>query len=349
MRRKRWQIGVVLVGLLVLLSGCQLQDSYSGKIILSGTHTIGANETVAGELVVLGGKVALQPGSRVSGSVHVFDGSVRIDDDVAGDVLVLAGTVELGPQAVVHGDLNPVGGTVSMQAGAKVLGRIQESAATGEEQPGGQAGRLLTFGLELVLLTGLAYGCARFLPGALANVGLAAIRYWLPSAALGLLAWVVGLSLIVLIAYTILLIPLAVVLFFSMLAASAYGAVPYGIWIGHWISARLGWKVSLRVEAALGMATLICLIEALRWLPIIGPVLPLPLLSAAFGAVWLSRFGMQRFTPPFWKHPMNHFSIDKNNLERLEGTDWRGRLGELRAGEPTFLKPGREIPLLPLL
>ncbi len=303
MRRTRARFPVLILFLLVFLSGCQLQDSYSGKIILSGVHNLGPAETVAGELVVLGGKVALQPGSKVSGSVHVFDGSVYMDGDIAGNVLVLAGSVELGPQAVVHGDLNSAGGLVSVHTGAKVLGRTTQPSAQPQKPPAAQAGRLLTLSLELVLLPGLAFLCARFLPGPLANVSQAAVSYGLPSAALGLLAWVVGLSLLVLMAYTILLIPLALLGFFAMLAATTYGAVPYALWMGRWLSLRLHWKIAPAAQAGLGMVLLIGLMEVTRFLPVLGAVLPLLLFAASFGAVLLTRFGLQRYTPPILEEP----------------------------------------------
>jgi hypothetical protein len=157
---------------------------------------------------------------------------------------------------------------------------------------------VVTFALELPLLVGLALLTARFLPGPLENVGQAATRYILPSAALGLLAWVVGLSLLLLMAYTILLIPLTILGFFAMLLATSYGMVPYALWIGSWINRRLAWELSVPVQTALGMAVLVCLIELDRFLPVLRGILPILLFTAAFGAVLLTRFGLQRYVPP---------------------------------------------------
>ena len=293
----KWRL-LLAAFLLFLLSGCQLQDSYSGRIILSGSHAV--RETIPGELVVAGGNVDLLPGSRVTGSAQIFEGSVQMNGDIDGDVLLISGQLQVSPQATIHGDLNQVDGALNIAPGARILGKTNQSAASSLEpaRQQVQAGRLVTVVLELLLLTGLSFMIARFLPGAMANVGQAATRYWLPSAALGLLAWVVGLSLLVLMAYTILLIPLTLLGFFAMLAATTYGAVPYAIFIGRWISERLKWKLSLALQAVLGMAGLVFLVEFSRLIPIIKIVLPLLLFTTSLGAVFLTRFGFQRFIPP---------------------------------------------------
>ncbi len=267
-------------------------------IVLSGSHPI--QKTIEGELVVADGNVKLLPGSRVTGSAHIFGGNVQMDGDVDGDVLLVSGQLQVNPQATIHGDLNQVGGALTIATGARILGKINRTPANSPEpalQPA-QAGRWITVLLALLLLTGLAFLITRFLPGTIAYVGQAATRYFLPSAALGLLAWVVGLSLLVLMAYTIILIPLTLVGFFAMLAATTYGAVPYAIFIGRWISRRLKWNLSLAMQAVLGMAVLVLLVEVSRLIPIVSFVLPLLLFTTSFGAVLLTRFGFRQFIPP---------------------------------------------------
>jgi len=47
----------------VLMTGCQLQDSYTGQIVLNGSHAI--EDQFAGELVVTGGEVHILPEAQV--------------------------------------------------------------------------------------------------------------------------------------------------------------------------------------------------------------------------------------------------------------------------------------------
>jgi cytoskeletal protein CcmA (bactofilin family) len=291
---------LLLTTLLLLLTGCQFQDSYSGRIILSGSHTIGPQQSIDGELVMTGGDVTLAPGSHVTGSVHIFGGEVTLDGQVDGDVLVVSGSVEIEPRAVIQGDLNWAGGTVTLDEDARVLGSvtrpIESPSAETEEQA--QGWRWVSLFLTLPLLIALAYITTRFLPGPLANIEQAATRHVIPSAALGLLAWVVGLSFLLLIAYTILLIPLSLIGFFVMLIAATYGTVPYAIYIGRWISRRMRWNASRPLQAVMGMVVLSLLVEIARLIPLVRTVFPLLLFTAGLGSVLLTRFGLQRYIPP---------------------------------------------------
>jgi cytoskeletal protein CcmA (bactofilin family) len=298
MNRFRILIAFITFGL--LLSGCQLQDSYSGRVIFSGTHALEAGETITGELLILGGSIRLDEDARVTGSVHLLDGSLDLAGAVDGDINVILGRAVLRPQALVDGSLNLSGGDLELAEGARIRGSVNRAVDPAPDRTvwGGQAGQLVTILLEFVLLSGLAFLVVRFLPGFLANVEQAATRYFLVSFSVGLLGWVVGLSLLVIMAYTILLLPLTLLGFLAMLAATSYGAVPYALWIGRWVSRRLGWHLHAPASAALGMVLLVLLVELLRFVPVLGGILPLTMLVTAFGAALLTRFGLYRFIPP---------------------------------------------------
>jgi hypothetical protein len=296
---KRLLMPILLCTIGLLLSGCQLQDSYSGKVIFSGAHVLRAGETIDGELLVLGGSIQLEENSRVRGSLHLLEGSVDLAGTVEKDMNVLLGQAVLQAPAVVGGSLTISGGEVDQMQGARVEGGVHRAASPPENGgPSGQAGRLVTFLLQAPLLAGLAFLVVRFLPGFVENIGQAGTRYFLASFSVGILGWVVGLSLLLIMAYTILLLPLTVLGFLAMLAATSYGAIPYALWIGQQLILRLGWRLPAAVCAALGMVILVSIVELLRFVPVIGGLLPLVMLTAAFGAALLTRFGFYRFEPP---------------------------------------------------
>jgi hypothetical protein len=137
----------------------------------------------------------------------------------------------------------------------------------------------------------------RTFPNAVHRVGEAAMRHSLVSGAMGLLVGIVGVSVLVTIAYTILLIPIT----FLGLLVLAMGVI-YG-WIGLGVSAgRLGVRLLNRPvtpsrSAFFGTLAFVLLMEFASSIPFVGGLVGLILELVGMGAVFLTRFGLQSFTP----------------------------------------------------
>ena len=119
-------IALLLVAVVVLgtLPGVAVAETRSG-----GSVTVGADETVAedltvvggnvvvsgtveGDLEAIGGSVVIEPGAEVTGDVEATGGNVRIDGDVDGSVNASAGAVYVGQAASIGGTLEAGAGTI---------------------------------------------------------------------------------------------------------------------------------------------------------------------------------------------------------------------------------------------
>ncbi len=137
----------------------------------------------------------------------------------------------------------------------------------------------------------------RHIPGAVDRVGQAATRHSLVSAAVGMLVGLVGLSLLVTMAYTILLIPVTLLGLFLLVVAVLYGWIALGVWAG-----RLGVRVLKRpvapsLAAFSGTVLVVLVLTLLSSIPWIGGLLGIATASVGLGAAALTRFGLRRFTP----------------------------------------------------
>jgi hypothetical protein len=76
--------------------------------------------------VRVGGDITVDEDELVNGPVVAVGGAVEINGKVRDDVVAIGGRVRLGPRAEVNGDVTVVGGSFRRDAGAKVLGRVNE-------------------------------------------------------------------------------------------------------------------------------------------------------------------------------------------------------------------------------
>lgn len=288
------------IALSFLLTACQLQDSYSGKIILNGTQELTSGTSLDGDLILLGGTFAQQPDSAIRGSVHILGGQAYIGGEVRGNTTLLGGELTILAGSVLRGDLTAPAGALTVSSAARVEGELTRSAAAGNSGASpvplpSTAGRWFHLLLEIPVLALVGYLTARFYPPQIQVVQEALVRHLFACTALGLLAMVAGLSLAIMMAYTILLIPVSALLLVLMLFAATFGAVPAAVQLGQWALQRLQPSPPRTTTAAiLGMLLLAVMAEILRYLPWFGNLLVIALLLTAFGASLLTRFGAQR-------------------------------------------------------
>jgi hypothetical protein len=81
-----------------------------GKLRTGDTVTVGADESVDGDLYVLGGMVTVN--GSVDGDLSAFGGQVTLNGSVTGDVLAAGGSVSISGD--VAGDLRTAGGQVTL-------------------------------------------------------------------------------------------------------------------------------------------------------------------------------------------------------------------------------------------
>ncbi|MAT99691.1 MAG: hypothetical protein CL608_21325 [Anaerolineaceae bacterium] len=281
--------------LALLLAGCD-DGVYSGTLIFEGSHAFGPATSLPGDVLLRAGTAEFSAGSQMNGSVYVVGGELLTNGRIAGDLIVLDGTVTLGPSAVVEGDLRRSGGTTQLAETAVVQGETITGLALPLEdaaQPTGweATARWLVGALLLAALGGLL---TRWQSQPLHNVADAATVHWLPAAALGVLGLLVLPTLLVMMAFTIVLLPLVIILGLFIFLVWGLGIVSLGAQLGRWLAEHLPRPLSP------GWATFggTLLLMALYALPGIGGLLLAGTAVLLFGAVLLSRFGTQTFKPP---------------------------------------------------
>lgn len=284
-----------LMVFVLLLVGCE-DGLVSGTIIFEGTHSFDGESALLGDVLVQAGTAKFATGSTVAGSVYVVGGALVIDGIIAGDLVLLDGEVTLGPQAVVAGDLRLGGaGTVQLAETAVVQGETITGLAlpqTPTESMGwDDTARWLVGALLLAMLGGL---WARRQPPTLDHIAEAALVHWPAAGALGLLALLVLPILLVMMAFTVVLLPLVLVLGFVIFLVLGLGIIALGKRLGEWL-----WVWGKRPYApskATFVGTLLLL--GLFTVPWLGNGLFLVTAVLFFGAVLLSRFGTRTFEPP---------------------------------------------------
>ena len=297
---KRPRLYLLLIPL--FLVACQSADAYRGMVVLDGEHTFSQGERVEGILLLLDGEVVVAEGAAISEAVYIINGRITIAGQVSGDVSVIGGELDLAPGAMIGGDLNIGGGTVERAPSATVRGQVNYGSGIEipielerERQPPGDA--ILQSLVSGLLLGVLAWLGARFLPRPIARVSETTLRYPLVSGSLGLLAAVVGLVLLVMMAFTIVLIPVTILGLLLALFIVVYAWIAYGSALGRWLARRLPWSLSPPLSAFIGALLFMLATGILELIPVVGPTLSLLISVAGVGAVLLSRFGTRSFVP----------------------------------------------------
>ena len=236
---------------------------------------------------------------EVVGKAVAVGGSLTVLGHVRGDTVAVGGSVSLRPGSRVDGDAVAIGGTVTVEEGARLegdnvsLGARPLTWIVGGLAPLGASARLFGFKwTRALLLFVIALLIALAFPDRVARV-----RTFLTSrpgvSSLGGLAVLLGfIPLCILMAVTIIGIPLIPVAVMVLVALFLFGVTVSAMWLGEKIPLIQENKTPLKA-VALGGPVLVLL----GLIPWIGtPVVVLAAVVSA-GATILSRFG-QRVAAP---------------------------------------------------
>jgi cytoskeletal protein CcmA (bactofilin family) len=284
---------LVLLMAIVPLGGCD-DGIVRGAVVFDGEQVLGRSETLEGDLVVLAGRAEIDEGAVVRGSVWVLGGACVVSGVVEGDVTGLAGRLTLGDSSRVGGDLVLGGSDAEVAEGAQVEGETTEtlSQVSGDAA---SAGPRLRTGLQAALLLGvLALLVSVWWGVPLARVGAAAVRYPVASLATGVMAGVTGLIVVVLVGFTLVLLPVAVLMGLGGLVAVALG------WAG--LAAHVAARVAAtRLPRALATgllaAAVLVVVTLLALVPVAGGTIALLAAAWGLGAALLTRVGSREFRP----------------------------------------------------
>lgn len=297
---KRLRLSLLFSALIFVLTACDSDGLYRLTLVAEGEHTFLHN--LEGDLIMLGGSATLPAGTMLDGSAHIFSGSLNVNGHITGDVSFLNGELILGPTARIVGNLNLGGGSYLPSPAAVIAGRI--NTGTGIPLPNLPERKVPSLWILLLrtlvsgsFLGSAAIGLVHYAPGAIKRVEEAAIHYSPVSAAMGLLVAVVGISLLITMAYTILLIPVTLMGMAVLAVGMLYGWISLGISLGRLVFRILKCPVGPSAMAFFGTLAFMFGLELLSSIPVIGGLLGIAIACIGLGAIALTRFGLRRFVP----------------------------------------------------
>lgn len=292
-------------------------DAFSGDAAVTVRR-----KTVAYDLVKFGRSVHVHADEVVRGDVVLLGGDLRVDGEIVGGAVVLSGNIQAGPEASIGGQAVAVGGRVEAAAGADVRGGTVSLSflptplfrGLGGDRAE-KLGALTADLVKLALLLLAAWLAAATASRRLAAAGSHLDHTFLRCFGLGMLGLTGGLFavtvIVVLLAITLLGIPLALALAFAagvlLVAAFVVGTMRIGTQAaaalqrtpaGSWRYAALG---SVLVFAPQFVADLLRGTLGLRplgvALQLVHAALVLVALAAGLGALVLSRLGRRLASP----------------------------------------------------
>ena len=258
----------------------------SGRSVVGESVVVHSGEHICGNLAVYGASATIE--GRVSGDVTITGGDLAISGTVDGTVTDIGGTVDLRTGARVGGDVRLLGGSLHRASGTSVGGSAQQTSDLGSFIPlqwwGVPGGYRFPWGsLAFWALAGVFL--AAFFPRQLALVRRVARRGLGVSFVAGVVAWIAGAILALVLFVTCLGIPLALLLVAALWVASVVGTVALGLLLGE----RLLGSALRDNRAGMGAAVLgVTLITFAETIPCLGALITLFVASAGLGAVLLT-------------------------------------------------------------
>ena len=312
---------VVLVAALALPGAAYAGEAEQGEVVFGDTFTLENGEELNGDLVIFGGSVELEQGSRVNGDVLLFGGNAEINGEIDGDLALLGGSANLGPSAVIGGDVVTLGGNVDRAEGAVVEGQFRSVEGfnrtfsfdfpslpdfddTFRIRPSGRssigpffspATGILWFVLRTLVVAALAILVVLFWPKPAERAGRAAVSQPIVAGGLGCLTFMVVPILILLMAITIIGLPLSFLAVVALVVAVVFGWIAIGVEVGRRMVEAFNWEIHPAAAAGIGTLAVGFVIGGIGLVPCIGWLAPLLVGSAGLGAVILTRFGSREY------------------------------------------------------
>ena len=274
---------LIVVLLMVSIGGGDVQEM---SVTFQGETDV---DTLADVYVVAGGTTTVPGDATLDGDVYVIGGTAVVDGAVDGDVTLLNGNLSVHDDATVTGTLQTYSGSAAVSADASV-GRVSQfEPPTPSSSPTQRVGGFL---LQVLVLGAFGWWLVERHPRVVENVGAAITEHALVSGVVGSLGATSLLVLFVYMAFTLVLLPLAIVGLLAELLVVLYGQAVFGYLLGTRLPIeRAG------VATIAGIATFLLLLEVVGLVPYLGGIAQLVVAVVGFGAVLNTYFGLQRFEP----------------------------------------------------
>lgn len=265
-----------------------VEGKVGGSVYEAGNELSLSREATVGSTMVAFGSRYSQDGS-VGSQAYLFGSSVNIDGPIGGNTKIYASQITLGRGATINGDLKYVSdATISIANDGNIAGsvtKIQDPAPQASQSTVlGMIGSLL-FGLASSILLGIV--AISIVPGSFQAVTTWQQRNVAKSLLAGVgFAFLFPVVLLV-VAVSLIGLPLALTGLFAYLAVLLLGEVVTGYCIGRWLLKRDQYNLgTLFLQLLVGLA----LLKVIGIIPVVGGIVGfLAALSGIGALVWRSK------------------------------------------------------------
>ena len=315
---------MLTLALLLLPTSAAYADGASrgfldGRIIFGDNFTLESGDKLTGDLVVFGGNVTIEEDARVQGDMVVIGGNVTLNGEVDGDVVIIGGFTNMGEMSVVKGDLVNVGGSLNRESGSEVGGQVVTNIPAPNIQipdvpnvppvppvPGvpsmpnfnfdfNPLGRFLQMMGTAIAVSLLAMLASLFLQPQIERVSQAAVGQPVIAGSVGLLTGVLAPFVLVILAVTIILIPVALLAAMALALAWLFGLISLGTEVGERFTKAINQTWAPPLAAGLGTFLMMIVIGGIGMIPCIGWMVTSLVALLGIGGVVLTMFGSQSY------------------------------------------------------
>lgn len=254
------------------------------------------------EHVAFGDDLTVEKGETVD-DLAVFGGDLIVKGTVDGDVAVFGGDITVHKGGLIDGDAACFGGEITQMAGGKISGdKVELNLASGLKNLfhfkylgpiiGGGVGSLFAFKLlagvsKFFVLLVLGLLLLAFLEKPTFVVKNALFKNPLACLGYGFLAMLAFVPIIILMAISILGIPLIPLFILIFVFAAFYGAIAFSLFVGEKISQKVMPIKSTALQFVVGLL----LLFILGLIPFISFIVCILATMLSLGAVVTTRFG----------------------------------------------------------
>jgi hypothetical protein len=271
-------------------------DAPVGSLIAAGGQ-VTVNAPVKGDVIAAGGQITIN--SDVGGKVVAAGGTITVNGKVGTNAVLTGGTIALGSSSSVGRDALVSGGSVT--AAGTVAGKLSVRANTFEDrgsegtlevelrEPSPLGGIFLSVFSILFTIGLLVLGLIliRMAPGPYRAVEAEISRSPVVRGALGFGILIAGFILLILLAITLVGLPLAILLGLLMLAGILLSTLFVSSALGRWIAGLLKRPVSDYLTFIIGFVVL----NLLYRIPVAGTILLAIAVCLGFGALLSTAWG----------------------------------------------------------
>lgn len=295
-------------------------SNHDDKVVLGGSYDLASGETLDGSLVVIGGTAKLEEGSTVTGDVILTGGTIKASGKINGDLVLIGGSASLEKTVHIYGNMISASSTIHQAEGAVIDGKIQEHATIPFQLPFSSVkpnipnvnpqvttpkidlkhNPIMTafnIGFQSFVMAIVAMLVSMFFPNAVRKIAKAILVAPIATGGIGFLTVFLTPLVLVIIAITIVGIPITVLGALVFGFAVLLGWVSVGVEIGSRIADAFKSQWHVAVSAGVGTLLLTLVSQSITLIPCVGWVFPTMIAMAGLGAVMLTRSGTREYEP----------------------------------------------------